>query len=431
MICDSVMRQTCLRAGVLLLTLLSACASDPPVSIDLMPAPDVYDDADFNPLPGQDPYDTAAYSGLLYATDRLPTHGEGRERFYANERGNVLRLGLADVKLGDGAIDWEEAKRISLLKNRAASYPLSVSGVDEIGVLRASVTPFDPMPDQDAAAPFAELINARLAASTRQDIFIYVHGYKVVFENPILVASELWHFLGYDGVMIAYAWPSTPSKLAYVSDVETAAVTARNLRLLIEYLSRETQVRRIHIIGYSAGSRVVLGALGQLTLLHADDDTTHPALDIGRVVLVGSDYDRELFGTYLSDGLLSIVDDVTVYISPTDKALGISRMLFARARLGESVQDADIGTEVRTYLEQNRAVNLINVSNAASSDTGNGHAYFRRSPWVSSDILMSLYWDMSPSERGLIREPGAVIWQFPQDYPQRLVEAIDKRLPEN
>jgi esterase/lipase superfamily enzyme len=420
-----------MRAGVLLLTLLSACASDPPVSIDLMPAPDVYDDADFNPLPGQDPYDTAAYSGLLYATDRLPAYGEGRERFYANERGNVLRLGLAEVKLGDGAIDWEQAKRISLLKNRADSYPLSVTGVNEIGVLRDSVTPFDPMPDHDAAAPFAELINARLAASTRQDIFIYVHGYKVVFENPILVASELWHFLGYDGVMIAYAWPSTPARLAYLSDAETAAVTARNLRLLIEYLSRETQVRRIHIIGYSAGSRVVLGALEQLTLLHANDDRTHPALDIGRVILVGSDYDRALFGNVLSDGLLSIVHDFAVYMSPTDKALGISRMLFARARIGESVQDADIGTEVRTYLEQNQALNLIDVSNAASSATGNGHAYFRRSPWVSSDILMSLYWDMSPSERGLTRAPGAVIWEFPQDYPQRLVEAIEKRLPEN
>jgi hypothetical protein len=44
---------------------------------------------------------------------------------------------------------------------------------------------------------------------------------------------------------------------------------------------------------------------------------------------------------------------------------------------------------------------------------------------------MSLYWDMSPSERGLKRAPGSVIWQFPQDYPQRLVEAIEKRLSEH
>ncbi|NIT60672.1 MAG: alpha/beta hydrolase, partial [Aliifodinibius sp.] len=51
---------------------------------------------------------------------------------------------------------------------------------------------------------------------------IYVHGYKVVFENPMLVATELWHFLGYDGVMVGYAWPSTPSRWAYLRDTDTS-----------------------------------------------------------------------------------------------------------------------------------------------------------------------------------------------------------------
>ena len=57
---------------------------------------------------------------------------------------------------------------------------------------------------------FAAKVNAKLAISRAKDVFIYLHGYKVVFENPLLVASELWHFLGYEGVFIAFAWPSTP-----------------------------------------------------------------------------------------------------------------------------------------------------------------------------------------------------------------------------
>jgi len=367
----------CKRAGLILLVLLSACVSNPPLSIDLMPAPDVYDEAGFNPLPAQDPYHSAVYSGLLYATDRLPAEAGQRERFYADERGHMLHLGLAGVDMGDGDIDWEAARRVSLLKDRAEKYPLSVTGIEEIGVLRESVTPFDETPQQDAAAPFAALVDAKLAASNNQDIFIYVHGYKVVFENPILVASELWHFLGYDGVMIAYAWPSTPSKLAYASDAETAAVTTRNLRVFIEYLARDTQARRIHIIGYSAGTRVVLGALAQLTLLNAADGNPGRGPDIGRVILVGSDYDRDLLGNYLSDGLLSIVDDLTVYMSPTDKALGVSRWLFARDRLGQSVSDADIGAATQTYFEQNQSLQLVDVTDAPSSAAGNGHAYFR------------------------------------------------------
>ncbi|MGD8270226.1 MAG: hypothetical protein PVH69_08630 [Desulfobacterales bacterium] len=35
------------------------------------------------------------------------------------------------------------------------------------------------------------------------------------------------------------------------------------------------------------------------------------------------------------------------------------------------------------------------------ADSGNGHAYFRKSPWTSSDILTTLTFDLKPQERGL------------------------------
>jgi hypothetical protein len=38
--------------------------------------------------------------------------------------------------------------------------------------------------------PFAALVNAKLRISDIQNIFIYVHDYKVVFENPIGLASD-------------------------------------------------------------------------------------------------------------------------------------------------------------------------------------------------------------------------------------------------
>jgi esterase/lipase superfamily enzyme len=60
-------------------------------------------------------------------------------------------------------------------------------------------------PPTDAGPRFAKAINAQLDQSGRKDVYVYVHGYKVVYENPVLVASELWHFLGYKGAFIAYA----------------------------------------------------------------------------------------------------------------------------------------------------------------------------------------------------------------------------------
>ncbi len=78
------------------------------------------------------------YGGVLYATDRLPAGDENKH--YLDERGGELRLGSAQIELGAGRISWEEARRISLLKNRTAKYPLRVTGIQEIGILDRSIS---------------------------------------------------------------------------------------------------------------------------------------------------------------------------------------------------------------------------------------------------------------------------------------------------
>ena len=78
-------------------------------------------------------------SGILYATDRQPSAEDDSERYYRNKRGHVLRLGMADIALGNGTLSWEEARRISLLKDRGEEYPLQVTAVEEFGILDRSV----------------------------------------------------------------------------------------------------------------------------------------------------------------------------------------------------------------------------------------------------------------------------------------------------
>jgi len=247
----------------------------------------------------------------------------------------------------------------------------------------------------------------------------------VVFENPLLVASELWHFLGYEGVFIAFAWPSTPSTLAYFSDLETAALSAGNLRILIQFLADKTDARRIHIIGYSAGTRVVAQALNQLALIYSDPECKDSAkeLRIGHVILTGSDIDRHLFGSYLVDGLLDVVGDATVYVSAKDKALGMSRWVFGRERLGQTV-GANLSEAAKSYLSQNSKLIIVNATDAPGADTGNGHAYFRQSPTTSSDILATLMFDLKPAQRGLEQTNGEPIWTFTADYIDRLRAAL-------
>jgi len=421
-----------------MMAFVAGCAANKPYQIELMPAPELYTANVVDPFEGiQGIGDEAVpYRGILYATDRKPS--EDGHADYENQRGFVLRLGMAEIVMGGEHLDWEEARRISLLKNRSAAYPLKVSAVNEFGVLDRSANELiDPnrLPSdlKAAARTFSELVNAKLAISRQKEILIYVHGYKVVFDNPILVTTELWHFLGYDGVAIAFAWPSTPSRWAYLSDIETAALSAFNLRLLINYLAEETDAERINIIGYSAGTRVVIDALGQLALIHAETpaDVLKRELPIGQVLLVGSDYDRGLFAANLIDGLLNLPEHLTIYASEVDRALRASQWLFARNRLGQMWNKRPLKPHIHAYLEKNRSLRIIDVTKAESADAGNGHAYFRSSPWVSSDILVSLYFGFSPEQRGLVKDPDMPVWHFPDDYLDRLQSLMVANHPQS
>jgi esterase/lipase superfamily enzyme len=421
----------------LLITNLTGCARHNPKQIFLMPAPDIYDTGAIDPFTDTHPLEQMPYDGILYATDREPDTSNFLNDFYENKRGYVLRLGVGRIILGESDMTWEEARKVSLLKNRQKKYPIKISGVEEFGILDRSNS--IAMPSEklgpEARLPaerFAAKINAKLAASQRKDIFLYVHGYKVVFENPLLVATELWHFLGYDGVFIAFAWPSTPKKLAYFSDLETAALSSHNFRILLEYLAEETDAERIHIIGYSAGTRVVIKGLMQMALNGEckSKGNFHEVSRLGHVILVGSDFDRQLFGAYAADGLLNVAKDFSVYLSETDKALSISRWLFKQERLGQMWKDHKIPSPVADYLRKTDNLIMIDVTDAEDSATGNGHAYFRQSSWVSSDILTTLMYDLPPAKRGLQFTEEWPIWKFPEDYITNLAARLIKLNPD-
>lgn len=420
------------------LFMLAGCSSLPIDQVNLMPAPDVYGNGLLNPLPEKNPFLKIPYKGILYATDRRPADESEPERYYANDRGMFVRLGVAKIELGKKEFSWDIARNVSMLTSRTDDFPIKIASAEEWGVLGSTVPywidinlMYPDVPPPDATGPFVGAINNQLALSEKKHVYIYIHGYKVVYENPVLIASELWHFMGYNGVFIAYAWPSTPSTFAYIKDSDTSAGYARNLRLLLETIAEQTDVEQIHLIGYSNGTRLVARALEQLSLINQEKtaEEIYEKLHIHNVILVGSDLDRGVFTSYLSDGLLNVSKHMTIYMSETDKALGVSHFLTRRQRVGQMF--GGTGGEMtpwgrkamRQYKDQ---ISLVNVTSAEGADSHNGHGYFRGSPWVSSDILMTLYYGLSPKERGLVGDKDLPIYTFPSNFIQRLWSAIKK-----
>ncbi|BDQ38793.1 hypothetical protein SYK_31530 [Pseudodesulfovibrio nedwellii] len=413
----------CMAVAVFLM--VGCSSSSKGEAIDLMPAPAIYSEF-VNPFEK----DVLPPSTIYYATNRAPAV-EG-ELAYSSLRGGVLRFGAASIKMGEGDFSWEEAKRISLLKNRTDKYPLKVESVNEYGVLGSSLNgfvakDFNEVGVETTGKEFARHIDEKLSRSKRKDVFVYVHGYKVDFNNPILVTAELWHFLGYDGAFIAYSWPSTPRTLAYLSDLETAELSSYQFRAFLEFLAKKTDAERIHIVGYSAGTRIVDKALFQLTLAnrHVSKEGLKE-LKLGHVMLIGSDMDGAIFAANIREGMLDIVEDLSVYVSDSDSAVAVAEWLFDWGRLGQVSREMSV--PVKSFLEANPKLRVIDVTGAADADAGNGHGYFRDSPWVSSDILMTLMYDLPPEERGLAKDVDMPIWEFPEDYQQRLLEKLQVKL---
>jgi pimeloyl-ACP methyl ester carboxylesterase len=402
----------------------------------------VYGDGLINPLPENDPIANLPYKGILYATDRRPAGEDDPEHYYVNDRGQLVRLGVARVTLGEQTFNWDFARKVSMLKTRSDKFPIKISSIEEWGLLGSTVPywadidlMFPDSPPPDATGRFTDAINAQLALSKKKHVYIYVHGFKVVYEDPVLVASELWHFMGYNGAFIAYAWPSTPSAFAYIRDSDTSAGYARNFRLLLEAIAEHTDVKQIHVIGYSNGTRLVTRALEQLALINQgkNAEEIYAKLRIHNVILVGSDLDRGVFDSYLSDGLLNVQKHLTIYMSESDKALGMSQFLTRRQRVGQMF--GGDGGELKPWgrkalVEYADQISLINVTNAEGAESGNGHGYFRNSPWASSDILMTLYYGLTPKQRGLVEEDGLPMYTFPPDFINRLWAAIEKVDPE-
>jgi hypothetical protein len=107
-----------------------------------MPAPAVFQDVKIDPFEHRGQGGRGIETDIPYATDRDPAGAGDGERYYANRRGHLVRLGRADISHGDGRFTWEEARRISLAREREEPYPLRISAVEEIGILPGSASPF-------------------------------------------------------------------------------------------------------------------------------------------------------------------------------------------------------------------------------------------------------------------------------------------------
>lgn len=399
---------------------LASCSHEP----TLMPTPVAFSTG-VDPFV-QTPSVARKSTGRVFiVTDRTPSgRTDDPEAFYSNDRDFGLRVGAATVDLGSG-MTWDELRAESLRDQRDQSPRLALTAYEQFGALWKDIPPLDAASVEDPAVTkrFATELRQALAASEDNVINIFVHGFNTKFTPNTQLAAELHHYLGRRGVFLSYEWPSQASLLKYEADKAAAQYSVRYFRFLLAFLAEKTNAS-INIIAHSAGAPVAVGGIRELCLMHFDEGTesVQRRYRIRHLVLVAPDMDLGHFENGIHDEIVGVPERMTIYISTRDRALSISSWVAGFARLGASL--TALTEDNLDFLKGNRNCEIIDVG-GAEKDHGSwlGHSYFHQDPWVSSDVLMSLRYNVPPERRGLVQSDGQPVWGFPEDYPQRARQA--------
>ena len=447
--------------GITIVVLIaSAGCGGPP---QLMATPNLYSKNGIDPFPNVPPELQNNHVEVLYVTDRGYDKGSTPEApKYGHKRSRSVVFGVADVQLGKDDVTWEQLVKASTSEKRKVKLEMKLVKVTELTRFPPTPKSLVEIPATDPAAPpvvepVTEMTTAtttqpaarpvvleeeiheslnqaraelsrRLAKSPVKDVYLFVHGVKTGFGGSIITAAEVWHFLGREGVAIAYSWPAGGKGLlrGYNYDYNSSEFTVYHLKETLKAIAGCKDVGKVHIIAHSRGTDVVNNALRELHLeIEGSGRVTRDVMKFGTVVLAAPDLDIDVVIQRAVTARLGQVPERTVlYICAADEALGFSHWLFGGTRLGKLQPNIFSKAELAA-LRTNKQVAIVDAR--VTKPGSFGHNYFYSNPAVSSDLVLVLRYGKAPgaeSGRPLgIKEGG--FWTIDDNYPRTLTPGPD------
>jgi esterase/lipase superfamily enzyme len=225
---------------------------------------------------------------------------------------------------------------------------------------------------------------------------------------------------------VLFAWPTAENFLRYSRDVANAFAAAPHMVELIKLLDAHTDARKIDVFTYSAGATVGSHALA---LLARDDPKA--ATRLGEVYHAAPDADSRDF----ADDLKAYAGKalrVTTAVNLGDSALRLAAAVNRASRAGRP-DLRELRPEAAQWLLDAAGageIEIVQVHPETMPDlAASSHTFWYDDPWVSSDLLVTLLFNLGPAERGLANATspsGAHYWTFPDDYPAQMPALRDR-----
>lgn len=399
-----------------------------------MPTPNLYGTARQPLFQELSPELASSDLDVMYVTDRAPEADGSGAPWYGYERSASLAYGLARLEIGRD-MSWDELVAYSTTPSRRFGRPaVRLESVTELGRLPATPYLFrsqapglvERAPEvtaewDEAQARARRHLLERLALTPRKEVFVYVHGVGNSFEDAVLAVGEAWHFMGREGVPIAYTWPAGRGGLLFYGyDRESGEFTIFHLKQLLEALAAIPEVEKVHLVAHSRGTDVTTTALRELVIAaRAAGRNPREHLKVENVVLAAADLD---FGVVMqrlvAEAIGPAFGRITVYANADDDAMSAANTLLgSRLRLGE-LKPETLSEEQRRSVAEIANLDIVTYRGRVGGSFG--HGYFRANPAVSSDIIARLRYGLLPGEglRSGLRpvEEGSNFWVIEDDY---------------
>jgi len=260
-------------------------------------------------------------------------------------------------------------------------------------------------------------VRRQVEASPQRSLLININGFRERFPSALRKTAFLAHVLDIDTPMVVFDWPgdqgSTP--LGYVRAQRVARESGLDLARIIERIVNDVQPDRLWILANSMGGEVVVSAFSEL---YSNSEMADSDTEIEHVILTAPDVSHEEFGSRFKDKLLSLSENVTVYVSSNDRALLMSRVINRGRRLGESTVDPsnpDQWDEAAAAFELvtsgSDRVSLIDITPV--NRTRNFHNFSLETPEFFDDLYLRISNEETPRSRLLYEvttASGAEYW---------------------
>lgn len=246
---------------------------------------------------------------------------------------------------------------------------------------------------------FYNLLRERVAASPRKELFVFVHGFNVTFEDAARRTAQIQKDLSYEGAPIFFSWPAHDKFiLTYKADEANVSWSASHLKKFLLDVTRESNAQSINLIAHSMGNRALTAALKELQLELRDQSRL-----FNQVILAAPDIDAGEFRESIVPGMTRTANRFTLYASARDEALAASQLVHRGARAG----DAGRGLVVV------EGIDTIDVTQIDTSAFG--HTYYGSSDPVLRDLGLLLTRAVPPEQRvwlAAAKLDGRPYWVF-------------------